>query len=113
MPLRIQPWVEKHRVQLKGYPLGDHQNGAFHFPQKGLMVIASVGAGWEHVSVSRKTRVPSYEDMVWIAQVFWSPDDCLMQLRVPDKEHINRHDNVLHWWRPTDQEIPRPPSWMV
>ena len=106
-------WAEKHRVSLPGYPRGDRQNGAFLFVDKGLKVIISAGAGWEHVSVSRKSRVPTYDDMAWIAQTFWRRDQTVMQLHVPAADHINVAEHCLHLWRPIDQDIPRPPGWMV
>lgn len=113
MPLHVPDWCEKHRVQLRGYPIGDKQNGAFHFRERGLSVIVSVGAGWEHASVSRRSKMPSYDDMTWIACTFWGDDDCLMQLHVPLKDHVNNFNYCLHWWRPLDQEIPRPPQFLV
>ncbi len=114
MPLRASKFAEKHRETLPQYGTpGDESNGCFFFPQKGLFVIISSGEGWEHASVSRKSRVPSYEDMCFVASQFWDPDDTLMQLRVPSREHINVSDTCLHWWRPIDEDIPRPPNWMV
>lgn len=115
MPLNVPDWMEKHRVQLAqyNYERGDKQNGAFHIKDLGLFVIISAGAGWEHVSVSRKSRMPTYTDMTWVAKSFWDPEDTLMQLSVPSKEHINLSNFCLHWWRPIDEEIPRPPNWMV
>lgn len=112
--LSTPEWAEKYRVILPhiGVP-GDKQNGAFYFKDRGLKVLISSGGGWEHVSVSRKSRVPTYDDMIWVARVFWSDDECLMQLRVPAEDHINVNNYCLHWWRPLDAEIPRPAAWMV
>jgi hypothetical protein len=105
--------LEIYRVQLPGYPIGDHQNGVLQIKPRGLGVIFSSGEGWEHVSVSRRARTPSYEDLEEIKQEFWSDDMCVMQLHVPASDHVNCHDHCLHLWRPTDQEIPRPPSIFV
>lgn len=77
-----------------------------------LRVVVSWGEGWEHVSVAHRTRVPMYDEMAYIARHFW-PDQTAMQLHVPASDHINIHPYCLHWWRPTTQEIPRPPAWMV
>lgn len=77
-----------------------------------LRIIASWGEGWEHVSVSHRTRCPLYDEMAYIARHFW-PDQAAMQLHVPASDHINCHPFCLHWWRPIAQEIPRPPGWMV
>lgn len=112
--IRASKFAEKHRVTMKQYgTAGDAHNGCFMFPQKGLFVIISAGEGWEHASVSRKSRMPSYEDMVFVAEQFWDKDDTLMQLRVPAEDHVNVSNFCLHWWRPIEEEIPRPPGWMV
>ncbi len=92
---------------------GDEQNGAFHIKPKGLTILISAGDGWEHVSVSRVSKMPSYEDMEWAKQKFWGANACVMQLHVPAEDHVNYHPFCLHLWRPIDQEIPRPPSIMV
>ena len=118
MSLRASKFAERHRdrseaVMRQYGSFGNEQNGVFFFPQKGLLVIVSSGEGWEHASVSRRNRIPSYEDMCFVASQFWDDDDTLMQLRVPSREHINVSENCLHWWRPIDEEIPRPPGWMV
>ena len=114
MPVHAPDWAERHRVTMGQYGVpGDKQNGCFLFKDRGLFVIISSGAGWEHASVSRKSRMPTYDDMNWVARTFWPEEDCLMQLRVPLKDHVNVSNYCLHWWRPLDDEIPRPPAWMV
>lgn len=118
--------LEKHRKDMPGYEDQDKQNGALDIREMGLRVVFSNGAGWEHLSVSRNNRTPSYEDLEWLKQQFWGPDVTVMQLHVPGRDHINCHDHCLHLWRPivdekmecpdcgqTPGEIPRPPVWMV
>lgn len=77
-----------------------------------LRIIASWGDGWEHVSVSHRSRTPTWEEMSAIAQHFW-PEDAAMQLHVPASDHINVHPYCLHWWKPIGLNLPRPPSYMV
>ena len=98
--------LEKHRLILDYYDHdpGDECNGLFEIKPMGLRVIISNGGGWEHVSVSRQSRTPSYEDMNWVKNQFWSPEDCVMQLHVPVADHVNCHDHCLHLWRPTEQQ---------
>jgi len=79
----------------------------------GLRVIASDRLGWEHVSVSLPHRPPTWEEMCEVKEIFWDPEDCVMQLHPPRSQWINNHPNCLHLWRPVGQEIPRPPSIMV
>lgn len=91
--------------------VGDHETGVFQVA--GLLVIASSGMGWDHVSVSRRDRTPTWEEMARVKKMFFKDDETVMQLHVPISDHINCHPNCLHLWRPQEQEIPRPPSVMV
>lgn len=75
-----------------------------------LKVLASIGGGWDHVSISRRNRPPNWTEMDYIKRTFFEPHEVAMQLHVPDSDHINLHPNVLHLWRPHDAEIPRPPA---
>lgn len=96
-------------------------NGAFQIrhPEKSrhpFLVIASDGAGWEHVSVSIKGYTnlpPTWGEMCYIKDMFWGGQDVVMQLHPKLSEYINNHPGVLHLWRPIDQEIPQPPSILV
>lgn len=109
MPFGAPKWAEVYRVHLQGYPLGDRCNGAFQFAD-GRSVIISNGGGWEHVSVSRKGKLPTYDDMCRTKDTFWGEEDCVMQLHPPKSEYVNHHPYTLHLWCPIGQEIPRPPS---
>lgn len=90
--------------------------GVFRMTQrelKGLLIIATSAGGWDHVSVSRKDRCPTWEEMELIKRIFFERDECAMQLHVPVKEHINNHPYCLHIWRPLYEDIPRPPAQFV
>lgn len=78
-----------------------------------LHIIASWGMGWDHVSVSRRARTPSWREMEHVKRLFFRDDETAMQLHVPPSDHISIHPNCLHLWRPQDVEIPRPPGMMV
>lgn len=114
MTIQVPKHMERYRTP---HPvtgeLGDERNGLFIVKAMGLKMICSVGMGWEHLSVSRSSRVPSYDDLVWCKNQFWDPEDCIMQLMVPASEHINVNNNTLHLWRPLNEKIPRPPWIMV
>lgn len=96
---------------------GDETCGAFRMPSKidgqDLIILASSGDGWEHVSVSRARRCPNWPEMEYVKRMFFKDSETVMQLHVPESEHINCHPNCLHLWRPTNETIPRPPGWMV
>lgn len=93
--------------------------GAFYF-RRGrveLIVIASSGdtdMSWEHVSVRAKDycgeRVPSWAEMCWIKDQFWDAEECVVQYHPPRSEYVNNHPHVLHLWKPTAAEMPRPPA---
>jgi hypothetical protein len=92
--------------------------GAFYtlspIDRKPLSVIASFGMGWDHVSVSRKNRVPNWAEMEYVKRLFFAADETAVQFHVPASDHVNMHETVLHLWRPNDgREMPRPPSILV
>lgn len=97
--------------------IGDETCGVFEVPSPidgaSLMIIASAGAGWEHVSVSRKKRCPNWVEMSHIKALFFRDDETVVEYHVPKAEHINNHPYCLHLWRPKDVDLPRPPGWMV
>jgi hypothetical protein len=99
--------------------------GAFHQVPgpcgEKLNILASDGLplredGWEHVSVSLarsgKARVPNWEEMCFVKNLFWQEEDCVVQFHPPKSEHVSNY-RVLHMWRCLGQEFPRPPGWMV
>lgn len=103
-------------LQLYGVS-GAGGEGCFQVPfvKEGRMafVIASSGAGWEHVSVSFAHRCPTWAEMERIKRLFFREDETAMQLHVPQDEHINCHPHCLHLWRPIHADIPRPPAILV
>jgi hypothetical protein len=109
---------EKFRVR-KGLAATDERygnNGAFicivRHRQK-LNVIASEGMGWQHVSVSRVDRCPTWEEMCQVKDIFWDDTDCVVQYHPPKSNYVNNHPYCLHLWRPIGIELPRPDSIFV
>lgn len=96
---------------------GDANSGVFLIPSPynkwPLRVIASNGEGWDHISVSKEKRPPTWMEMEYIKRLFFKPDEVAMQLHVKPTDHINLASNCLHIWRPHDQVIPLPPTAMV
>jgi len=97
----------------------DGNNGAFSLPpylalsKLRIMVIASDGEGWEHVSASTKSRCPTWEEMCYVKDLFWDGEDCVVQYH-PAKEHyVNNHPYTLHLWRSVAFKFPIPPMRMV
>lgn len=88
----------------------DGNNGAFIVPfqSRELRVIASDGEGWEHVSVSLSNRCPNWPEMCFIKNLFWEPEEAVMQLHPPQSTWVNNHEYCLHLWKPIGQQIPLP-----
>jgi hypothetical protein len=81
-------------------------------------VIASDGGmpgelAWEHVSVSRKDRCPTWQEMCEIKDLFWDDDEWVTQFHPARSDYINNHPYCLHLWRPVGIEMPHPHSMLV
>lgn len=85
--------------------------GAFEvlFEGRDLHVIASFGGDWDHVSVSLPNRCPNWREMTFIKNLFFEPEDCVIQYHPPKSKYKNIHPHCLHMWRPHNIEIPLPP----
>lgn len=80
--------------------------GAFQMSFRGqwLRVVASCGLGWDHVSVSRPDRTPTWDEMCFVKSQFFYGDEAVMQLHPPEASYVNNHRYCLHLWRPQTQE---------
>ena len=78
-----------------------------------IMVVASNGGGWDHVSVSLSYRTPIYDEMKAIKRLFFLDHEWAMELHAPVLNHVNVHQYCLHMWRPQSVAIPIPPQEMV
>lgn len=90
-------------------------NGAFDVPCNGytFTVIASDGGGWEHVSVSRSSRPPTWSEMCFMKDLFWDEEDVVIQFHPPKSQYVDNHPNCLHMWRQIGKVIDIPPSIFV
>ena len=76
-----------------------------------LMCIVSNGLGWEHVSVTipcKERRCPTWEEMCFVKNMFWSKNDLAVQYHPPESAYINCHEFCLHLWRPISKQMPLP-----
>jgi hypothetical protein len=123
---RVWNHLDKYRESPAGFESkpGDRWGVFFLQREEGnIRIIATDGNykatglgpefAWEHVSVSLANRCPTWEEMDFVKDLFWSPDECVMQLHVPKSDHKNYHKFCLHLWKPLLAEIPRPPSGAV
>jgi len=94
-------------------------HGAFEIvgPNGRDLVILSSGSdsehGWEHVSVSLKSRTPNWDEMCFVKNLFWDEDEVVIQYHPARAEYVSHHPHCLHLWRPIDGELPTPPSHLV
>lgn len=115
-------YINNHRMRTGTMASDDADgpNGAFTFRRGSveIIVIASVGMGWEHVSarargMDLKERVPTWAEMCWLRDLFFDPEEVVIQIHPKHSEYVNCHPNVLHLWRPTYCDIPTPPTYML
>ena len=115
----MRPAPEQFRIRT-GRAASDERfgnNGAFLIPLKTnrqtVLVIASDEGGWEHVSVSREDRCPTWAEMCEVKDIFFAPDEVVVQFHPARSEYVNFHRYCLHLWRPVGEQLPTPPAWMV
>jgi len=77
---------------------GDWNGG--HFVRGPVQIRTSNGGGWEHISVSLKTRCPTWEEMCKVKGWCFSDDEVVMQLHPAKSDYRNQHPFCLHLWRP-------------
>lgn len=78
-----------------------------------MTVMFSDGMGWDHVSVSTRIRTPRWEEMAAIKDLFFDPEDVVVQFHPRASEYVNVHKHCLHLWRCQAKEFPTPPKIMV
>lgn len=114
--------LEKYRYRVGMFASDPGQAfGCFRIPGpngRELLVVSSTGigqhlTGWEHVSVSAMKHTPTWNEMCFIKDLFWAPDEVVMQLHPGQADWINNHSRCLHLWRPQRQLIPLPPPALV
>jgi len=83
---------------------------------KGMTVIFSFGGGWEHVSIDGKKRMPEWDEMCLLKEIFWKDDECVVQYHPPKSEYVNNIKYCLHLWKPIEKyhgKLPVPNSLLV
>lgn len=81
---------------------------------KSFFVIASNGGGWDHVSVSRKNKMPTWDEMCAIKDMFFDPEEVAVRYHPKKSEYVNNHPYCLHLWRPNcGQALATPPKLYV
>ena len=78
-------------------------------------VVWSFGGGWDHVSVCpfKQKYIPTWEDMCQLKDIFFGEDEWVCEFHPAKSEYVNNMPNCLHLWRPQNEALPIPPSWMT
>ena len=93
----------------------DGIRGFIEINRVGMSFVASWGGGWDHVSVApiKKRITPDWEIMCKVKDIFFKPDEAVIQIHPPKDEYVNNMSNCLHLWRANDKDMTLPPSFMV
>lgn len=80
-----------------------------------MSFVASWGGGWDHVSVSPLNlyKIPTWEQMCKVKDIFFKPNESVIQVHPPKEEYVNNRPNCLHLWRCNYKEMLLPPSCFV
>lgn len=71
----------------------------------------SAASEWEHVSVSiyqKADRLPTWEEMAHVKDLFWTPEETVVQFHPAESEYVDVAQ-VLHLWKPP-YELALPPA---
>lgn len=93
----------------------DGFRGYMNVDRTDMTFVASWGGGWEHVSVApvKRNKIPTWEQMCAVKDVFFKDDEAVIQIHPPKAEYVNMMTNCLHLWRPISKRLVLPPSFMV
>ena len=79
------------------------------YRHNGLAVICSGevkedGKRWLHISISRSSRVPSYDDLCRVKRDFIGEESKAVMVFAPKSKHVNIHPYCLHLWSCLDED---------
>lgn len=82
------------------------EDGYMFLSANGVRVIISgqteKDKRWLHVSLSRKGRMPTYDDIALVKKVFIGEDKKAVMVFPEKKYHVNIHSFCLHLWHCLD-----------
>lgn len=93
----------------------DGMGGKYYdkYSNKWLNFIFSYQLGWEHLSVSMPGKTPSWDQMCVMKNIFWNENEACVEYHPKKEEYVNDHEHCLHIWKPTEVELPTPPTILV
>ena len=112
--------LEKIEHYRRVHPMGFEQKpndpyGWFEIPsiQSGVlrvMVAPIDDPEWQHVSISKKHKCPTWEEMCFVKDLIWGDDSVVVQFHPKKSEYINNAETCLHLWCYKMGDFPTPPS---
>lgn len=66
--------------------------------------ISSSEREGEHVSVSKKKKIPTWEEMCFVKDLCFEDEEIVIQIHPKKSEYVNLHENCLHLWRNVEIE---------
>jgi hypothetical protein len=120
---RLSERCERGRIQLPPALFSSRGDnwGAFDLldnarPGTMFRIIATTGSDeipWEHVSVSTRTRCPTWDEMCWVKGLFFEDEEAVVQYHPKKSDYVSYHAFCLHLWRPLVDLLPLPPRLAV
>lgn len=65
-------------------------------------------AGADCVSIRYGKVLPSWESMCFVKDLFWMPEECVVQFHPPESQYVNVAQ-CLHLWKPPFDVVLPPP----
>jgi hypothetical protein len=105
-------WRQEHFRSIllpEWQPLQSTEDGASYESSDGLCVIVSAdveldGKRWLHVSCSRKDRLPSWNDLRRVKDLFIGMSRTAVQVLPRQEKYVNVHPRVLHLFTCLDDD---------
>lgn len=102
--MSFTPVLEQFAVESRIKEMGLNAH-VIPFRGRKLEVVSSIdqdgGERWEHVSVVVRgsNKCPDWYTMCFVKQLFWAPEDEVIQIHPKASSYINLHNGCLHLWR--------------
>lgn len=81
--------------------------------RKDYLVKFTSGFGWEHLSASTRNKIPEWDIMCKLKEIFWRDDECCVEYHPKKEDYVNNHETCLHIWKQIGKEYEMPPSILV
>ena len=100
----LPPQIGRFRFD-SGHP---GQGGRYISPARQVVIVSTNreadGKRWLHVSTPFQDRLPTYEELCEVKNIFVGPDAKAVQVFPPEAEHCNVHPYCLHLWACIDED---------